>query len=63
MSGPPMQIRDADLRQAIHCHGAGPGTDLWHLLRELQERRDAADAEGGTETGRETTSRRSTGSF
>lgn len=37
---PEMKIRDADLRQAIHAHGAPPGTELWKLLRELQERRD-----------------------
>lgn len=39
-SEPEMKVRDADLRQAIHAQGAPPGTKLWKLLRELQERRD-----------------------
>lgn len=37
---PRMKVRDSDLRQAVHSHGAYPGSDLWNLLRELQERRD-----------------------
>lgn len=41
-----MKIRDADLRQAVHRHGARPGDALWRLLRELQERRDRAEGEG-----------------
>lgn len=43
---PPMKVRDSDLRQAVHSHGAHPGSDLWQLLRELQERRDRANILG-----------------
>lgn len=44
--GPPMRIRDLDLRQAVHAHGARPGDPLWRLLRELQVRRDVGDRLG-----------------
>lgn len=47
----PMRIRDRDLRKALHRHGARPGTKLWRLLRELQERRDADSGE--SEPGRQ----------
>lgn len=40
-----MLIRDRDLRHAVHSHGARPGTDLWRLLKELQERRDGTPQE------------------
>lgn len=41
---PRMRVRDADLRGVVHERGAGPGTDLYRLLVELQRRRDAADS-------------------
>lgn len=43
-SEPRMRVRDADLRGVVHERGAGPGTDLYRLLVELQRRRDAASS-------------------
>lgn len=56
MTDEPMKIRDRDLRKAVHRHGVRPGTELWRLLRELQDRRDADSAE--SEPGRQRGGRR-----
>lgn len=45
--GDQMKVRDRDLRNLVHEHGAGPGTDLHRVLAELQRRRDEADEEDG----------------
>lgn len=51
--GPTTRPKDSDLRQAVHAHGARPGTDLWKILVELQRRRDreAEKAQGPTSRG------------
>lgn len=43
---PRMPLRDSDLRQAAFEDQLRPGDPSWSLLRELQERRDRANALG-----------------
>lgn len=53
--GPTTRPKDSDLRQAVHAHGARPGSDLWRLLIELQRRRDEeAKSELGQRSGTRT---------